>query len=141
MNIWKAFKTIFTKTLSKQHFHKNQRWLQILYVHLACHGLLNLWCRFHFNEIICTHSSWIFLIWNSDQSWQIKFWLLKIKAQIQNQPKNSGHPRQRYWGEENFVSVHFPPTMRMSKAIWPTLLIFSPKFQNSQFSKLSYYQT
>ena len=36
---------------------------------------------FVFGVIFCTHCWWIFLIWNSGQSWLIKFWSLKIKAQ------------------------------------------------------------
>ena len=36
---------------------------------------------FVFGVIFCTHCWWIFLIWNSGQSWLIKFWLLKIQAQ------------------------------------------------------------
>ena len=45
-NLWKPFlqihsqNSIFTKIL------------QVLYVHLACHGLLIFWCSFHFLRII-----------------------------------------------------------------------------------------
>ena len=58
---------------------------------------------FVFGVIFWPHCWWIFLILNSDWSWLIKFWSLKIKAQKQNPPKKSGHPGQRYWGEENFI--------------------------------------
>ena len=63
-----------------------------MFVYLVCHGIYNFWYSICFGLIFCTHCWRIFLIWNTYQSWLIKFWPLKIKAHKQNPPNNSGHP-------------------------------------------------
>ena len=78
---------------------------------------------FVFGVIFWPHCWWIFLIWNSDRSWLIKFWSLKIKAKKQNPPQKSWHPGQRYWGEEKFPSIRLHPSIRTFLAIWLCVLI------------------
>jgi hypothetical protein len=94
-----------------------------LFVYLVCHGIYNFWYSICFGLIFCTHCWRIFLIWNTYQSWLIKFWPLKIKAHNQNPTNNSGHPGRRYWGEEKFASICLPPSMKILQAIWPSVLI------------------
>ena len=110
----KIFESHFYKYILKIAFSQNLRWKQVLYVHLACHGLLIFCCSFHFLRIILQTflMSYLNLIF-----WPIMADQLLIAqnlAPIQTQPKNSGHHGLRYGEGKKCASVHFPLTMRLT---------------------------
>ena len=77
---------------------------------------------FVFGVIFCKHCWRIFLIWNSNRLWLIKFWSLKIKAKKKYAPKLSPS-----WTEilrRRKICIYLlTPFNKTLQAIWQSVLI------------------